>query len=248
MTVLKHFYSDDVKSFNPPLVQCHRGYWVDGLPQNSLLSIKRAYELGYKMAEFDVRITSDKHVILYHDDLIGSRKVSDMTLAEVSTYQSVDSFESLINWFVGLPQGDFYLNIEIKSKFALDRTLEGKVLEVLKKYKVESRVLISSFNPLSLFYFRMKASNILRALLLTFESEPGNGFLLKSQMLNILAYPHFLHLNENNWSEDKFKPLLKRGVSIVLWTCNDLNKVKSYFFQGVYGVISDTLKPDEVKK
>lgn len=247
MRMFKYFYSLKPETFAPPSLQCHRGYWVEGLPQNSLASLKKAYELGYKMSEFDIRITQDQQVILFHDDFIGSRKVSEMTLAEVEKLHDVDSFESVMQWFAKTEVGQYYLNIEIKSKFLRNRTLERKVLELILKYKAERRVLISSFNPLSLYYFRRNYPKILRALLLTFNAEKGNNFLVKSQVLNVLALPHFLHLDEKYWSQRRYKALLKLGIPVVLWTCNDLEKVKKYFLQGVYGVISDTLKPNDVK-
>lgn len=246
--MLKFFYSLKPKTFLPPKLQCHRGYWVDGLQQNSLASVKKAYELGYKMSEFDIRITKDQNVILFHDDFIGVKKVSEMTLAEVEKHQKVDSFESVLQWFSSIEMGQYYLNIEIKSKFAVNRTLEKKVLDLILKYKVEERVLISSFNPLSLFYFRLHQPKILRALLLTLDNEPGNSFLLKNQALNVLAYPNLLHLHEKYWSEKAYKQLLDLKIPIILWTCNDINQVKKYLFQGVYGVISDSLKPDEIEK
>ncbi|MCM2354575.1 MAG: glycerophosphodiester phosphodiesterase [Pseudobdellovibrio sp.] len=247
MTFLNLFYSLKPKTFAPPRLQCHRGFWVDGLQQNSLASLKKAYELGYKISEFDIRITKDHQVILFHDDKIGSQKVSEMTLAEVEKHQKVDSFESVMQWFSQTPVGEYHLNIEIKSKLISEPILEKKILDLILKYKVERRVLISSFNPFRLFYFRRHCPQIIRALLLTYENDPGNNLVLKSQVLNLLAKPDFLHLNEKYWSPERYKTLLKQGVPVVLWTCNDPEQVKKYFQQGVYGVISDALKPDDVK-
>lgn len=241
------FYSLKPKTFAPPRLQCHRGFWVEGLQQNSLASLKKAYELGFGISEFDIRITKDHEVILFHDDKIGSQKVTEMTLAEVEKHQKVDSFESVLQWFSQTPVGEYHLNIEIKSKLISEPILEKKVLDLILKYKVESRILISSFNPFRLFYFRLHCPKIIRSLLLTFENDPSNNFVLKSQVLNLLAKPDFLHLDEKYWSPERYKMLLKQGVPVVLWTCNDLEKVKKYFQQGVYGVISDTLRPDDVK-
>lgn len=248
MKLVKYLYSRKSESFKPPRLQCHRGYWVDGKTQNSLASLKRAYELNYKMSEFDIRITKDSEVILFHDDLIGSKKVSDMTLKEVNQHHKVDSFEDTLKWFSKLDKDSYFLNIEIKSKFVRNRKLERIVLDLILKYKVQDRVLISSFNPFSLYFFRRNKPSILRALLLTYNNEHGNNFVVKSQVLNVLAHPHFLHLDEKYWSHKRYKALLKLGIPIVLWTCNDLKKVEKYFAQGIYGVISDALKPADIHK
>lgn len=248
MSLIRYLYNKNIETFRPPKLQCHRGYWVGGLAQNSLASLKKAYELGYKMSEFDIRITKDQEVILFHDDYIGSKKVSDMTFNEVNAHQKVDSFETCLQWFSDLENESYYLNIEIKSKFVRQRVLEKKVLDLILKFKVQNRVLISSFNPMSLAYFKKNAPKITRSLLLTYNNEHGNNFVVKSQVLNVLAQPHFLHLDEKYWSEKRYKSLLKIGIPVVLWTCNDLDSVKKYFLQGVYGVISDSLKPTDLEK
>lgn len=248
MKILKYFYTLKSETFAPPKLQCHRGYWVDGLVQNSLASLKRAYDLNYKMSEFDIRITKDSEVILFHDDFIGKIKVSDMTLAEVNQHHKADLFEDVLAWFSQLKKDSYYLNIEIKSKFVRNRRLEKNVLDLILKYKVQDRVLISSFNPMSLYFFKKSYPSILRALLLTYNNEHGNNFIVKSQVLNVLAQPHFLHLDEKYWSHKRYKALLKLGIPVVLWTCNDPDKVKKYLSQGVYGVISDVLKPTEVEQ
>lgn len=246
--LLKYFYTANIESVMPPKLQCHRGYWIEGLPQNSLASIKKAYELGYGMSEFDIRITKDGEVILFHDDVIGNRKISDLTLAEVNALHPVDGFQSVLEWFKTTAPGSYYLNIEIKSRFKINRSLETKVLQLILKYNVQERVLISSFNPLSLYYFRRHYPRLTRALLLTYSADAGNNSVLRSQVLNLLARPHLLHLDESNWSPQRFNSLLQRGIPVVLWTCNDPEKVKKYFLQGVFGVISDKLKPSDLLK
>lgn len=247
MRLVRHLYNRKIETFTPPKLQCHRGYWVGGLMQNSLASLQKAFELGYKMSEFDIRITKDHEVILFHDDFIGSKKVSDMTLAEVNAHQKVDTFSECLHWFSSLKAGSYYLNVEIKSKFVRNRTLEKKVLALILKYKVQDRVLISSFNPLSLAFFKKNYPQIIRSLLLTYNQEHGNNFVIKSQILNVLAQPHFLHLDEKYWSESRYKALLEIGIPVVLWTCNDPEKVKKYLSQGVFGVISDSLKPADLE-
>lgn len=248
MTILKYLYTLKPGLFIPPNIQCHRGYWVEGLAQNSVASLKKAFNLGFKMSEFDIRITKDFEVILFHDDLIKSKKVSQMTLKEVNAHQKVDTFEDCLKWFSALKKNSYYLNIEIKSKFVRNRTLEKKVLELILKYNVQDRILISSFNPISLAFFRKNCPQITRALLLTYNNEHGNNFVVKSQILNVLAQPHFLHLDEKYWSQTRYKSLLKLGIPVVLWTCNDLEKVKIYFSQGIFGIITDHLKPSDIKK
>ena len=67
-----------------PKVIAHRGYWrAEGAAQNSILSLRAAGELGCWGSEFDVWLTADDHLILYHDDKFEGRRVEELTLEEM---------------------------------------------------------------------------------------------------------------------------------------------------------------------
>ncbi len=52
-----------------PKVIAHRGYWQTyGSAQNSIRSFERAAEIGVYGSEFDVHMTSDSVLILFHDN------------------------------------------------------------------------------------------------------------------------------------------------------------------------------------
>ncbi len=67
-----------------PKVVAHRGYWrAEGAAQNSVASLRAAGELGCWGSEFDVWLTADDHLVLYHDDEFEGRRVEELTLAEL---------------------------------------------------------------------------------------------------------------------------------------------------------------------
>lgn len=50
-------------------VIAHRGYWkTEGSAQNSISSLKNTYRIGVYGSEFDVHITRDDEVVVFHDD------------------------------------------------------------------------------------------------------------------------------------------------------------------------------------
>ena len=63
-----------------PRLQAHRGYWIEGHQQNSLKSVQAAYHKNYKMAEFDVRLTKDEIVVLFHDEKYQETAINQYTL------------------------------------------------------------------------------------------------------------------------------------------------------------------------
>ncbi|RSH92509.1 hypothetical protein EHS25_008925 [Saitozyma podzolica] len=53
------------------LVAAHRGLRWRGVPDNSIESIIKASEAGLVCVEVDLRLTSDGHVVVFHDDCLG---------------------------------------------------------------------------------------------------------------------------------------------------------------------------------
>ena len=119
---MKWRISKEINSWLPRL-QAHRGYWVEGLQQNSLKSVQGAYQKKYKMAEFDVRLTKDHTVILFHDDRYQGRPVEqylfrDFMKATRREFPDVATLDEVLSWLsqkaADVPEFDFRLNIEIK--------------------------------------------------------------------------------------------------------------------------------------
>lgn len=232
-------WSQDENIFNwLPRLQAHRGYWVEGLQQNSLLAVQEAYRRGYEICEFDVRITADQQVILFHDDRIGSVLIKKTKLKELRELTTVTLLSELLDWFVAVP--DFKLNIEIKSRELVDSDIERVVCALLKKYGVQRRVLISSFNPLTLYKVRLLCPDVYRALLLSYEKEYGNNIFVTSRMMNTFCQPHMLNLRFTDYSKN-FRNLGKK-IPITLWTVNEIEIFNKYKNE-IHGVISDRITP-----
>lgn len=233
---------NNIKTWLPKL-QSHRGYCLSGASQNSLESVKTAYNMGYQMAEFDVRLTADRICILFHDSYLGNKKIRRTTLKELRSQIAVSTLEEVFVWFVETK--NFKLNIEIKSRDIFNFGLEKKIAGLISLFKIEDRVLISSFNPFSLYKIRLFCPDVFRAILLTLENDHGNNIFTRSLSLNYLCRPHILNLRYSDYSE-KFKELAKT-VPVVLWTVNDLSYFKKIAFE-IHGIISDVITPEDLKE
>lgn len=230
---MKWRLNSEIKNWLPRL-QAHRGYWVKGLQQNSLKSIQKAYELKYEMAEFDVRLTKDQIVVLFHDEHYQEQKLNQLRFSEL---KDIGTLEDVFIWLKA-SKANFKLNIEIKSKSIFDGRLETEVNRLIHKYEVSDSVLVSSFNPFSLCRFRKMSPQIYRALLLTHDE--GSNFILNHMWLNFLCVPDVLHLRAVDFDLQKYS---KVKVPVVLWTVNALSEIQNYQ-QAIYGVISDQITPD----
>jgi glycerophosphoryl diester phosphodiesterase len=229
-----------------PRLQAHRGYWVEGKPQNTILSIQESFNQGYKICEFDVRITSDSKVILFHDAKFKNKFISDYLFDDLISETPINTLEELLSWFEK-ETTDFKLNIEIKNDGVFNYEIEKMVVKLIKQFAVKDRVLISSFNPLSLAKVRLLDSKIYRALLLSYVNDHGNNLFVMSGIANLLCKPHLLHLRFEDfqrWSEYFAK--LSESIPIVLWTVNDIN-LYNQNSEKIFGIISDEITPKHIK-
>lgn len=65
----------------------HRGTWI-GVPENSIISHEKAYEMGARGIEFDIRATKDNEFVVFHDKNLknktnGKGRVEEKTLTEI---------------------------------------------------------------------------------------------------------------------------------------------------------------------
>ncbi len=124
----------------------HRGA-AGYAPENTLLSFKKAIDVGCNRTELDVRLSSNLEVVVIHDEDVsrvttGTGLVGDLSLAEIKKLnccedQKIPTLQEVIE----LCKNKIELQIELK--------VEGtprKVNEILLKNKLVDDVLITSFD------------------------------------------------------------------------------------------------------
>ncbi len=229
-------------AIKPPRFQGHRGYWKGGAQENTLASFKAAKERGLQMVEMDVHLSSDGQVVVFHDAdlkrLAGdSRRVDQVNAAELKKLAQIPTLlEVLLSSDV--PR---FLNIEVKTDKASDRTLEQKVAEVVKETNSQSRIIFSSFNPLAVRELHRLLPNVPRALLATKEKDPTNRWYLKLLVLAPYVHANILHLDHRYVSIKDLRRYIKRGVPVSFWTVNEQARADELLMNGAQSIISDTL-------
>ena len=131
------------------------------------------------------------------------------------------------------------LNIELKSKQALQDRLERMVAQVVLQTRAQSRVYFSSFNPFSLWRISQYLPNVPRALLVSDESVPGNTVFLRKKLFAPFLSLHALHLKESMITEELLKRYNRQRIPVALWTVNETQKAFTYFQWGAWSVITD---------
>lgn len=160
-----------------PVVVGHRGD-KSYAPENTLSSFEQAIRKGADAIEFDVKLTADGQVIVLHDQTVdrttnGTGNVAKLPLAAL---RSLDAGVQFPGQFPGerIPTLDevfetvgkrIFLNIELTNYSTLNDSLVPKVVEQVKKYNLQDRVLFSSFFARNLRKARLLLPEVPRGLL-----------------------------------------------------------------------------------
>jgi glycerophosphoryl diester phosphodiesterase len=225
----------------------HRGA-SRAAPQNTLAAFRKAMELGADGVELDVQLSADGHVVVMHNSSVdettdGTGLVAEKTLAELKALDAGSKFSpqfageripALAEVFDAL-DGKLLVNVELKDLSARGDGLEASVVEVVRQYRMEKKVLFSSFNPFALRRVHALAPDIPIGLLYA-RSLP---IFLRRAWLAPLA-PHQARHPDFTLVD---KPLVEwcraRRLRVHTWTVNDPAEMKRLIGLGVDAIITD---------
>ncbi|MCR1962283.1 glycerophosphodiester phosphodiesterase [Clostridium perfringens] len=229
-------------------VFAHRGFSYK-YPENTLLAFKEALKLDIYGIELDVHKSKDGKLVIIHDEDIkrtfkGEGKVKDYTLEELRNFKcNKEGFENnddckislLEDVFNLIKDKDIVLNIEIKNDVIDYENIEKDVLDLIKEYNLERKILISSFNHKALEKVKKLNGDIKLGVL--YEKEMPN-ILDIAKSLNAYA----IHPAKSLVSEELVEKAHNEGVKVNVYTVNekeDIDKLKNY---GVDAIFTDQAK------
>jgi glycerophosphoryl diester phosphodiesterase len=141
--------------FHKPLVLGHRGDSAHA-PENTLSSFRLAMQNGADGIELDARMVRGGEVMVLHDGRLerttnGTGRLADRTVEEVQRLEikgklAGERIPTLAQVFEALGDDPIY-DLELKNIDAPGNGLEEHVAELVQRYHLEQRVLVSSFNP-----------------------------------------------------------------------------------------------------
>jgi glycerophosphoryl diester phosphodiesterase len=148
-------------------------------PENTMVSFQEAERVGADGIELDVQMTKDGEIVVIHDETIdrttnGKGWVKDFTYRELRNFDASYKFvgqygfcpipllEEVLAWG---KETNLLFNIELKNSIIPYEQLEEKVIRLIQLYRLEHRVILSSFNHNSMAVCHQMAPNIETALL-----------------------------------------------------------------------------------
>jgi glycerophosphoryl diester phosphodiesterase len=154
-------------------ILAHRGFSA-AFPENTMKAFVEAEKAGANGLEIDVQLTKDGEIVVIHDEKVdrttnGSGLIKDLTLKEIrkldASYkfkkwlkeEPIPTFMELLEW---LATNNLVCNVELKNGIFPYKGMEEKVISLIRRFKLEDRIIISSFNHYSIVYCYQLAPEI----------------------------------------------------------------------------------------
>lgn len=205
----------------------HRGY-SGKFEENTMIAFEKAIEYKADGIETDVQLSKDKIPVLIHDETLerttdGKGYVKDYTLAELKKFKTKSGKEmpTLKEFFELVADSNLkILNLELKNSIFPYEGLEEKVLEMIYEYDIQERIIISSFNHLSLVKMR------------ELDKEIKLGALTSSTLANVPKYLKDIAVEcyhpcfPSILNEEYVKEIQEAGIEINPYTVNEEEHMK----------------------
>ena len=222
-------------------IVAHRGFWnceEAGYAKNSIAALRCAQEAGFWGSEFDVNMTSDGVLIVYHDSDVKGKKIENHPYSEFADFE-IKNGEKIPTIDQYLEQGKKYpetmLVYELKphsSKEVEDRFIDLSIAKLEEHGLLDpQRVMFFSF---SIHICEVLAQR-LPDFTVQFLGSSHSPNSLADKGINGVDYNHAVFKLHKKW----YRQARKRGMSVNAWTVNNKKDMKKMFRLGVDMLTTD---------
>lgn len=236
------------KGEKAPLLFGHRGC-PQLAPENNLSSFQKVLDYNIPGVELDVQICRSGELLVYHDNNMKrttgfNGNIIDHDLRQIHSLDNGSFFSEkykgekipLFEEVLQLLGDKVYYDIELKADYLENRNLEKKVLEMIIDFKLEKRVLISSFNPVPLKRFRKLNKSI--PISLIYSNTKDLPIYLRKGQGRFFVRPEGIKPDCNLLNEKLFSKLNKK-YHVMTWTVDDENVFKKLVQWDISGICTN---------
>ena len=225
----------------------HRGF--SGIyPENTMLALKKAIEIGADGIELDVHLSKDGQAMIIHDEALKRTTgldgvISDYTRAELEKisagktkndefgFTPIPSLEEYLAFMA--EHKDKFTNIELKTAPVYYPEIEEKTLELVRKFDLEKNIIYSSFNWLSIERMQRLGTISETGLLFSGMKLYNQAHIIKSLGIN------YFHPDFNDLTDEIVKSYLDNKVGLNVWTVNEIEDMKVCLSWDIDGLITN---------
>lgn len=231
---------------NPPVI-AHRGASLYA-PENTISAFKIAKKLGLQWVEFDVMLAKCGEAVVIHDEILtrttnGKGHVNDYSYEYLKnldagswfhpqfSFEKIPTLKEVIRFLI---QEGLYANIEIKAQDDLAHKAVEKILEVIRKEKLNDYFppLISSFSRTILKHIRADSNDWLLGFLMDEWQTDWDVFCKDYLCASV-------NVNETLLNADKVREIKASNRLLTAYVVNDIARANTLFALGVDAIFSD---------
>ena len=222
-------------------IVAHRGFWncdEAGYARNSVAALRCAQEAGFWGSEFDVNITADSVLIVYHDGEIDGKKIEDHPYSEFKDFKIANG-ETIPTIDEFLAQGKKYPATKLVYEFKPQSNPETENTFVnLAIANLAENGLLDPDRVMFISFSRNICERLARMLpgytvqYLNSDMDPDQLHELK---VNGVDYNHEVFVKNPKW----YKMARKNGMSVNAWTVNKEEDMVRMIKLGVDQITTD---------
>jgi len=219
-------------------------------PENTLAAMRIGASFGYKMVEFDAKLSQDQIAILLHDTNL-ERTTNGQGNAADYPYSALAQLDAGV-WFNATFQGESIPTLEAVARYTLSQNMASNIeikptpgLEALTGTAIARQAkrdwagastppLLSSFSLTSLEAAQKEAPNLPRGWITKELSTNWRETLTQLGCVSI-------HLHHQSLTEQLLNDAHHAGFRVAVWTVNDPARAATLLGWGVDSVITDAL-------
>ena len=223
------------KPFARPHLFSHRGLGFGG-KENTLEAFHACLQQEYLDGiELDVQQTADGKLVVIHDFNLKRVAGTDAVISELSYAELATMYAELplLDEVFSLCTDRLLYDLEIKSESLSNQGLETRLLDMITAHHLAAKVVVSSFNPVSLLRFRRLAGPGIPTALI-YSTDASVPVLLRHGLGRHLARPTYLKPEQTQAVQ-----ALKLPHQVVTWTVDDPEAARQLLKAGVMGIISN---------
>lgn len=222
-------------------IVAHRGYWNcegAGYSKNSLAALKCAQEAGFWGSEFDVNMTSDEVLLVYHDSKIDGKVIDqtpysefkDVRLKNGEPIPTIDDYLTQVKRFPGT-----VMVYELKSHSTPE--IENRLVDItiakLEEYGLDSpdKVVFISFS----INICKRLASLMPEFTVQYLDDDYSPDDLAKLGINGVDYHYKVFSKNPDW----YKSARSHSMAVNTWTVDDEKDMRDMFDLGVDMLTTD---------
>ncbi|MFC0472374.1 glycerophosphodiester phosphodiesterase [Halalkalibacter kiskunsagensis] len=223
----------------------HRGF-SSQFPENTMIAFQTALEVGVDGIEFDVQLSKDHVPVIIHDHTLdrtstGSGVVGHYSLQELKQFSAGSWFHeqfkeeqipTLEEIFLWATNNALQLNVELKGYVWERQKLISIVFPLIKKYGLQNRVIVSSFDHKVIHLWNKQFPTIETGIIVKAALHNPKLYV---QQIATLGY-HFYYMS---LTTEEAEQLINSGIRLRPYTVNDKNWIRTFVNLKCEAIITD---------